>query len=225
MAKLLDPIDVKWRDSVGGITLAQGHETAVARRKVIPCNRRFSSQQSWREKQAVLTFLWRELSSADVNQWNWFGVTFAVTDKYGDSIYLNGYDWFIKLNARLVHSTFNPLSTPPDDDTPTYSPAITFSQIPPFTSIWISLDTDPTGDQAITVGCRLNLPLSRNTPLYPYWFRTTCLATDSFPREIVLPSELIFNTTRSFFRAFPMDEYGRSPGETVQSLTPTDPLV
>lgn len=220
MAKILDPLDSKWRDANGGIVLAQGRETAIARVKRIPCNRRFTYMQSWRAKSAYLVLLWRELSSVDKNQWNWFAVNNAVLDKYGNTIYLNGFDWFMKLNGRLIHAASNTLTTPPPDSTPSYTPLISITQPAPGFPITLSPNPLPAGDEKIVVSRRLNLPLSTATSLYPYWFFVTFTSAGVFPGIVANVSELIFDSTRSFFRAFPIDGYGRSPGDTLENLIP-----
>ena len=242
MAKILDPVtwkpgdifstpDAKWRDAKGGIVLALGHkavtsgpsqtpQTAVARRKVIPCNRRFDLQQNWRWRQSSLIRLWRALPSGSVNSWNWFAVANAVTDRYGNTIHLSGFDWFCKLNGRLIHAILSTLTDPPPDATPGFTPTLIFDQIVASGSIFLGSTPLPSVGQSIAVSTRINRPFSSATSIYPYLFRVSYGFGDPDPLSVVPAAELIFNTTRTFLRAYPIDEYGRSPGETLQMIDP-----
>ena len=242
MAKIKEPVtwkpgdisstdDSHWRDAKGGIVKAQSlaevidgnnssPQICVARRKVIPCNRRIDVQQSWRWNQSSLIRLWRALPVGSVNAWNWFAAANSIIDKYGNTDYLNGFDWFCKLNGRLIHANTSTLTDPPPDSTPSYNPVFSFYQILAGTGIYIGVDTVPTGSEKIVVSCRLNRPVTSYTSIYPYIFRENCTSIHVFPHLVIPIPELVFDTTRSFFRGFPIDEYGRTPGDTLESVLP-----
>lgn len=121
MAKIDDPLDIKWRDQVGGRVSQlsrsgpQSHKLGFPRKATAGRRNTFGIQSS------IIITLWRALTGPQKSAWDTFGSTYPGVDKYGDIIYWSGWNWFTRLNARLGFSNLSMILTPPPNATPSYT--------------------------------------------------------------------------------------------------------
>lgn len=131
---LLTAVVADMRNSMSGTTFSKGRYGNYMKNKAIPVKRDTGYQNKWRSFQAYFSKRWRQLSEVDRTSWVDGSINFPYIDKFGNTMYLSGYDLFIKLN--LSQTSIGFLGDIDSCPTPELVPSITF---PTFSIAW-----DPT---------------------------------------------------------------------------------
>jgi hypothetical protein len=142
-----DPLNPRWRSRTAGRVLQEGRAQPIGRRTA-RIRQNFS-----RKSQYTLVRLsnqWRGLSEAQRAQWESFGATWPQTDKYGFTVYWNGWLWFQKLNFMREQFRVSINTTPPADPTPTYEPALGSVAYDVDGNITLTLSEDPAAFEVVS---------------------------------------------------------------------------
>jgi len=88
--------------SIGGTTFARNRSGSYARAKVKPINPATALQTEVREVIADLTTRWSSvLTPVQRTAWNLYAASVAMKNRLGESIYLSGFNHYIRSNANL----------------------------------------------------------------------------------------------------------------------------
>ena len=128
---LLTAVVADMRNSMAGTTFSKGRYGNYMKTKAIPCKRNTSFQNAWRANQAYTASKWRTLSESDRQSWVNATSNYPVTDKFGNTIYLSGYDLYLRQNLSAWAIGFNLI--PDFAPVPKPVPAMLFPQ---FTIAW-----------------------------------------------------------------------------------------
>jgi len=220
VAILLDPIKTKWRTKSGGIEGVQGNNVPVARRAPRPSHLLLHPQQLWRKNWSVLKIAWAALTPGQLVLWATFASTYPVIDKYNNSVFQSGQNWFYELNGRLHRAELNLIGDPPVDDIPTYSPIVSVFQDGATGDIVLSFSTPvPTGS-AISVRPQMNWPLSKSKRAFPFLIDSFVFFGSSSPVVLVTYAQLLrFNVVNQWLVDC-MDEYGKVKGVEFFKVVP-----
>lgn len=93
------------RGSIGGVTYSRNHYGPLVRARTTPVNPRTDRQTLVRASIAFLADMWANtLTLAQRTAWNLYGSSVAMTDKLGATMYLTGYNHFIRSNliAKMI---------------------------------------------------------------------------------------------------------------------------
>lgn len=111
---LINPTLGEMRGSVAGNTFSRNKGGTYVRLRGTPTNPNSTRQQVVRSILADLSQYWSsDLSAQEREDWGTWAQEHPVLNKLGQSIYLSGLDWFIKINSRLVDSATAILDEPP----------------------------------------------------------------------------------------------------------------
>lgn len=170
MAKIKDPLDFKWRDKKGGIVGVRLFSQDGARAATAPVQRWRVVKQKFGVNNLEIVKAWRQLDSSEQAAWDTFGEEFPGVDKYGDYIRWTGFNWFTRLNSRLLLSERARIDAPPPDDVPTYTPSFNVWFHEPTGAFFLAFDVGPTGDEYFIVQRKLHRPISSDSPPRPLLF-------------------------------------------------------
>jgi len=91
--------------SIGGTVFARNHYGNYARAKTKPINPNTAMQQAVRASLSFLTDYWGQtLTAVQRTAWNLYGSSVAMTNKLGETVYLTGFNHFIRSNSILKRS-------------------------------------------------------------------------------------------------------------------------
>ncbi len=93
--------------SIAGNTFARNHYGNYVRNRTTPINPNTGRQQAVRAALATLTTRWSNtLTAAQRTAWNLYGSSVAMTNRLGETMYLTGFNHYIRSNAtRLTGPT------------------------------------------------------------------------------------------------------------------------
>ena len=94
------------RGSIAGTTFARNRSGAYARTRTIPVNPNSSRQQSVRGLMSVVSQQWSLLTSNHRNAWDNYAAQTPVINRLGDTIYLSGFNMFLRTN--MLYQEANP---------------------------------------------------------------------------------------------------------------------
>lgn len=108
------------RGTVGGWTFSANGAGTYAKLWSPPSQPRSPLQQAQRGNLSQLPNEWRALTDAQRTAWNtWAALPAqAQTNSLGDTYYLNGFQWFVKCNTRLMRSGRATIATYPTGSYP-----------------------------------------------------------------------------------------------------------
>lgn len=90
------------RGSIAGNTFSRNHYGAYVRARVKPVNPNTARQQQVRNSIAFLAAYWAgTLTALQRTAWDLYGSSVAMTDSLGATMYLTGYNHFIRSNIAL----------------------------------------------------------------------------------------------------------------------------
>jgi len=96
---------VQMSGSIAGTTFARNRYGNYARARTKPTNPNTSGQQVVRNSLAFLTARWsQDLSAAQRTAWNLYGTSVAMKNRLGESVYLTGFNHYIRCNSILKRS-------------------------------------------------------------------------------------------------------------------------
>ena len=218
MVKLLNPVDEKWRGSTNGYTGFANWFGKGGRSRISPVNRIYRYCGEYKRQFSSLCRAWQNLSGPEKAAWTTFSETNSSIDRYGNSIFLANFQWFIRYNTLLLQGENSLITTPPADPTPAYSPVITIGQHAITGNLFAALDTYPTGSQRLFYARSVNRPFSmaRNTNT----FRTQGFfdSTDPTPFTILPFTDIKSDGLRFKFRFLATDSFGRTNGLTYDDI-------
>jgi len=91
---------VQMSGSIAGTTFARNRYGNYARAKTKPINPNTALQQQCRNALSFLTTYWAQtLSDAQRVAWNLYGSSVAMTNRLGESVFLTGFNHFIRSNS------------------------------------------------------------------------------------------------------------------------------
>jgi hypothetical protein len=103
--KYSSPIISHGSGSMGGSTYSHNRYGQYMRNRVVPVNPNSSRQAAVRSVFADLTQHWlNTLSTAQREAWDNYAANVAVQDKLGDSIYLTGFNHYLRSNTALLQA-------------------------------------------------------------------------------------------------------------------------
>lgn len=220
MATIKNPKYEHWRSTHYGVSGLLGTYNNCARRTKSQTNRASTNQQTYRNRFHLVNDEWHSLTLAQQDSWNLFGSTYQQVDKYGDPIYLSGYNWFMRLNTRLITAGEPTISNPPPDATPSYSPTINLWQGGSCGEINLDPIPQPGANQTFIVCKWDNHPISVSK-----WNRDTIIWITSksvviYPIIVAVPGEITFNTTKTSVYCWGIDSYGRIGDYRFSQIVP-----
>ena len=96
---------VQMSGSIGGNTFARNRYGNYVRSRTKPINPNSAGQQVVRSAVSFLADRWSQtLTSAQRAAWDLYGASVAMTNKLGESVYLSGFNHYIRSNAILKRS-------------------------------------------------------------------------------------------------------------------------
>lgn len=102
------------RGSLAGNTYSRNHYGAFIRARTTPVNPNTPAQQLVRSTIAFLAAMWAgTLTAVQRTAWNLYGSSVAMTDTMGATMYLTGYNHFIRSNTILKMLGLTLVSTGP----------------------------------------------------------------------------------------------------------------
>lgn len=91
------------RGSIAGNTFSRNHYGPYVRARVTPTNPQTAKQTAVRSTVAMLSAEWAStLSQANRDAWSLYGSNVAMTDKLGATMFLTGYNHFIRSNLLQI---------------------------------------------------------------------------------------------------------------------------
>ena len=91
---------VQMSGSIAGNTFARNHYGNYARARTKPINPNTTLQQNVRNSLAFVTVLWSQTLTADQRAaWNLYGQNVPMLNKLGETVYLTGFNHFIRSGA------------------------------------------------------------------------------------------------------------------------------
>jgi len=107
---------VQMSGSIGGTTFARNRFGNYSRAKTKPVNPQTSAQVLVRATLATLTTRWSEtLTAAQRTAWNLYGASLAMLNKLGETVYLTGFNHYIRSNSMLLRAGFTIVDAGPTD--------------------------------------------------------------------------------------------------------------
>jgi hypothetical protein len=101
------------KGSIGGITFQANTAGQIARARSRPRRSRTYKQHSSQSKLLVWLPQWRALDLATQQDWNALALAHPITDFYGRTRQLTGFNMYARVNSQLVAAYQAPNSTPP----------------------------------------------------------------------------------------------------------------
>jgi len=213
MARIKNPLNLKWRSKHGG-SVGYAFRTVAAMRCHFPCRPQpsapsFAYGNALRE---TLT-IWRSLSIEEKDAWNLFAANTIRTDKYGSPIYWSGFNWFVALSCVRLWLVGSPVIVPPSSPIPDYQPTFTLFGGSGIVSILFVPDPLPIADQFINITRSLNHGESViNGPNFlTKWNLFGVGQCD--PGTLAYTTEFLQGGYNHFFDIQCYDAFGRSPGK------------
>ena len=117
MSKILSPPQ---SGRVGNVVFCQTRYGQVVRNYVVPRNPKSQAQQANRSRFGTTSTGWRALDPAKRIAWSIAAADSYTTSRSGRRVALNGYNYFIRVNASRVHLGLSQLDLPPA--VPSFSP-------------------------------------------------------------------------------------------------------
>lgn len=96
-------IIVDGRGKLGGHVGQRNTYGNFLRTKVTPVNKQSYSQQNHRSRVAELTRNWSVLTNSERNAWYDFAINNPVTDVFGNTMTLSGFNMYVKVNLNLIN--------------------------------------------------------------------------------------------------------------------------
>jgi len=106
-------LDVPQSGSIAGQTSSRNRFGQYRRTRAIPVNPNTSAQVAVRGYLTTASQAWKTLDPADVDGWNAYATTHGVLDSLGQTIYLTGHQWFVKVNTALAAAGLSQVTAPP----------------------------------------------------------------------------------------------------------------
>jgi len=105
---------VQMSGSIAGDTFARNRYGNYSRARTKPVNPNSSRQQIIRAALATLTTRWSQtLSAAQRSEWNVYGTNVAMKNKLGETIYLTGFNHYIRSNVWRLDLGQSPVDAGP----------------------------------------------------------------------------------------------------------------
>ena len=117
MSKILSPPQ---SGRVGNVVFCQTRFGQIVRNYVVPKNPKSQCQQANRSGFGNTSTGWRALNSANRTAWCIAAADSYTISRSGRRVALNGYNYYMRVNASRVHLGLSPLDLPPT--VPTFSP-------------------------------------------------------------------------------------------------------
>lgn len=115
MAKVISPFGAsEVRGSVASLTFSRTSAGAIVRAQPRPTHKQTALQLTQRYRHQKLTRLFSSLTLEEIAEWNDFGRSWPVSDRFGDSANLTGQTWFVKFNSPLLFTGQAVRNVPPD---------------------------------------------------------------------------------------------------------------
>ena len=209
MAHIVGPLYSHWRRSHAGCEGQQNVSQSASRADVSRPSKNSSALQNWRSKASQIARQWRNLSEGDRHFWDEFGALYTTTDKYGEDIFLPGYNWFLRFNSQLALTDQPLISNPPLDPTPSYNPFLVFSQLSPGGPIVCEPIPQIPEDSFVVIYRSLNCRKSKTQLLTPGIFFSSFPWGSPIAFTVANETELKLGSSRTFFRGYGLDKYGR----------------
>lgn len=222
MAIIKDPVPTFWRSKKRKPVLQVQWFDKGARCSCSQTNRRHARQMAYRMGFARVKLLWDNLSTAQRTTWQTFASTFTSVNKYGDTIWIGGWQWFCRYNCRLVSTGQSLILNAPANDTPSYTPSFNFGP-PVGGSDWsVTLVPAPAANESLLIRRKINQPYSYSTSPLPLQYFVQVVNGDPNPVTLGFSSEINYNYKKFFSGILPLDQYGRSSGweYNVQTSNP-----
>lgn len=222
MAIVLNPIESHYRDRHESPVLQIQRGTGVigARNWGKPANRRPLNQILHRHVMYNLKVFWDNLTIGEKNAWTSFANTWTTTNKYGDTIMISGYNWFLKFNLPLHYNEAPLNSSPPGNPTPTYNPSYIVGGIGPGFPIQVEVSPFPAGFQTILVQRKINLPPTYTKVPLPLKSFGHIDSSDPDPFTVSSASETEYGDRVYWFGFRAFDAQGRAGSYTYVLATP-----
>jgi len=165
MARLNNPIPVRWRDDSDGPVLQLGRDGVPMARNT---SRRIQTQSGkkvqYRAFFSDLTTRWQSFTIAEKDAWVVFSMNNPILDRYGFLIEIGGYQWYIRLNTILKQAGQPAIDSPPADPSPSYTPTFAPAQSLPSGNIIAQPNPAPSTGEYFFVQRFLNAQLSLIAP-------------------------------------------------------------
>lgn len=218
MAKVKDPLYIKFRSTHGGITLASTHVGLCARSHFVPAkNARFSGKIIT-SRQAVLMQTWRNFSSAERAAWIQFGIDFPGLDKYGQPIVWSGFNVFCRYASLSYSLTGIIHSSPPDDPVCNFNPIFILSWSGPGDDVRLVCSPFPGPLETVVCLRKLNFQIGVSVPASKFVSYKYIKFVD-FPSPIIAyASEISLGGFQQNFLFYPVDSSGRRKPNLFYSL-------
>ena len=115
--------------ALGGNVFARNRSGHYVRAKTVPVNPNSSLQQNWRAAVAFLVNRWNQtLTAAQRTAWNLYGSSVPMKNRLGETIYLTGFNHYIRSNAILKAQALTLVDDGPTTFTlPEQDPSLSFS--------------------------------------------------------------------------------------------------
>lgn len=224
MAKLKDPIQTHWRDGnpppVGQLNwFGDGNRSSRS-----PVNRYNGFKGLYKTYFASLVGLWHGLTVPQQDAWTTFSQSNPITDRYGQSIEIGGFQWFMKLNTFLLQAEESSLTSPPGTATPSYTPTFSVALNGGTGDAEVTPSPSPGAGEYFFIARSINRPLSQVAPVNTFKTQGFANSSDSFPFVVALASELESGAKRHKFRFKAGDANGLSDSLVYDDiLTGTTP--
>jgi len=167
MAKVKNPLNsVQAAGSAGGVTYARNHYGQYARTWFSPVQPDSASQLSWRAAMTQANAWYQDpatVTPANISRWYEFSKNYTWTNQFGNQIYLNAKEWFIKQNVWRAIASLAPVVSPPPSPSLDWFPSITIYW--DTAGIYCDCFPVPTNDQFVY--CRKAGPVSHTRNFCP----------------------------------------------------------
>ena len=103
------------RGHASGLILSANAYGPSVKKFAAPIDPRTSDQQTYRSNLATVAPLWRTITSGQRSDWDDFAAAPPETDSdpWGETVYLTGLQWFIRINTRLMAAGAATVNAPP----------------------------------------------------------------------------------------------------------------
>lgn len=218
MAILDEPYWDAWRRKHGAVVGQPNRSKPAARRLSRPKNRRLYNQQRFRSKTNLIIAAWHSLTEMEKLAWTTFGDTYPELDKYGNLVEINGFNWFMRCNKRLLSVEGDIILTPPPSSTPSFDPTISLTFPNGDNSVSFESSPFPSGSEKINVRRKINLSVGISVAPKPLNHFASFGFVTPQPWYILEESEIVNIPSRAWFEFLPIDFYGRRPSPTYLSI-------
>jgi len=100
--------------SVGATTYAKNRFGMYARQRVVPVNPNTERQVQARSRMSLLTNLWNTtLTPAERDGWNSYAANVPMLNRLGQTIYVTGFNMYIRTNSLVLQAGLTRVDTPP----------------------------------------------------------------------------------------------------------------